>query len=438
MLFLKRRQLITAIFFISAAILFLPGISCQTDVKKFGSGGGGINDPLDPGEEAPLRIATVILDPFNVRQVAVYGEYGSRDEFLRACGFSGKSCICEFSNNADGENPKFTEDQENIAYDSVINLFYCAIPESEGINTVSHLRIRNRSKTRQSNVAIIKNMNPEEQNEEKQLEAIDLLVGLSLRDLREIYEYTCFFNYLEKEDTTSENFSCSPGELAILQIPYHYYLFSSSGTSEPYNNFDERVPDLLYNDGTGSFCQETIREVDCTTIEDGPEDPNAPSLRFGIFARSIGFFTKPILLSSAPANLGGTKRNYGFAMPTDSNGNCPPGFEPRIEYTAFPEEIANSTIDNGDINDGVGSPINNIVVDTLVRNPNNLEDLKLLVDRFGGGTCIDEEGINGRGELCRAPSLNRDERAIWQNVQSQDYKPDNNDPFCVIPGHLMK
>ena len=434
--FWNKKKITTVLFFIAVAILFLPGLSCQTGVKKFGSGGGKIQDPNDPSERNPLRIATGLISPDNVRRIAAYGEYGSKSEFLRACGFAGRSCICEFFNNKDGNDP-IVHEEEQIAYDSVINLFYCDLPITAGINTVSHIRIRNRANTSRTNVAIIKTTDPEEEDEDKILKAKDLLAGLPLRGLRRIYEYACFFNYLEKEGTTANNFSCSDGSLAVLQIPYHYYLFSSNGNEAPFNNFNERVPDLLYNDGTGSLCQETLREIDCTTLNDGSDNPNAVTLRFGIFTQSIGFFTEPVVLSSAPATVGGTKTNYGFAVPTNSGGTCPPGFALRRAYAAAPEEIENSTIDNGNTDDGIGSPLNSIVVDVIIRNPNNQSTLELLVDRFGGGFC--RTTIENIGEECKAPNINRDEEwVIGENVQKQNYKPESSNPFCVIPSRFIR
>ena len=218
-----------------------------------------------------------------------------------------------------------------------------------------------------------------------------------------------------------------------MQVRNHYYLFSTNkitDNSEGFNNFDERIPDVLYNDGTGSLCMESLRRIDCTTLNDGESNPNAIRLQFGILARPVGPFTESVALSSAPGDVGGTNREYGFAVAVDSNGRCPSGFEIMEEFQASPEEIRDSNLDNGNPEDGVGGFQNTILLDRIMRSPREeIEDL--FVERFVGGFCI------GSDQVCIAPNINRDAGVITQVIQRQEYIPSSTS-FCVIPKHLLE
>ena len=179
---MKKQKFFSFFFLVLAAALFLPGLSCDTNIKKFGRDEGRLN-PNDPARER-FRLFIAVFSPDFPREVTAYGRAGSGQDFLQQCGFQGRACICELFNTPEGEDDPVISEGNNLEYDNRVNMFRCTLPDGVGINSVSHVRISNRAKTSISNIVFIKTTDPEEEDEEKRLGLRDLLAGVSLLEVK--------------------------------------------------------------------------------------------------------------------------------------------------------------------------------------------------------------------------------------------------------------
>ncbi len=420
---------------IGMTITFSPGIACDTNVKELGPSGGSLAGPIfEPSGVENFTLSYSFRNDETDRELASQGIAGSLGSFQGTCGLSGANCVCDFytDSSEDGENgsenTKVSSDDGATTYNSAGNIIYCSIPTSESNpENFTHMRIRDRSNTRVTDIVAITNQTQEEAlgDAGAPLTIQDVLGDLQATRVRKIFEYRCFFNYLEKMGTTEAIFACNDGSLNILQIPYHFYLFSDNIQ----NNFGARIPDALHSDGSGTLCGAVIKSIDCTTSADGSTDPNQLTLSFGLFAENDGVFTKPVFLTNAPSRMRGTNTVFGFAAEIDPNGRCPPLFVQRESFSQQPA-------DNGDTTTFVNTSVDADLVDTRILELDTVFDL--VVTRYTGGTCAALEPPEpNRPNVCTSPNIDLDNGVSGTQFGSDRTYTTNDDAVCVIKPNAL-
>ena len=409
-------------------IVFLTALSCSTEIKVLNPD-GNIANPRNPNNGIDnFEVSVGVRETVSTAATQVIGREGSQTSFLGVCGLSARNCVCDFSTDSGGAGELISE-EGSTEFDNSGNFIRCAVPSVDPavIESMIFVRVRNIKNQAATSRVRIKLADPDDETDATlKLTIQEVSQGRDTIRVRKIFEYRCFLNYLQKTGVTGSNFDCAGDvSFAILQIPYQFYLFADNIS----NNFGDRKPDSLHSDGSGTLCNETIKFLDCTTVDDGLTDPNAPTVVFGLFSENSGVFNKAIQLTSAPGRLGGITKTYGFGAKVDDSDRCPPGFDIFDTYTATVDEVINSTLDDGDIANG-GGFVNTIIENSQVFLENTAPpDLSL--DLFSaGGTCT--------GGTCTAPSLDRETISpATAGLQTQIHAKEG-DPFCVIKASLVR
>lgn len=396
---------------LAAVVVFLPGISCSTDVRSLNRAAFVNPTPsaTSPGVDG-FQLAFAVRTVSTQAELEFQGTSLSSAVFTGICGSTGLNCLCDFFTDANGSG-KISSAEGSTTYSSTGNFLRCSVPSATPA-TYTHARVRDRSNLRFTNTVEITNQDNPDLT--KRLTLQKVLGDLQAVDVRKISEYRCYINYLRKTGTTTTFFSCAAAALSIVQVPYYFYLYADNLS----NNFASRRADILHSDGSGLLCQSLVKFIDCSTVDDGPTDPNQITLRFGIYNKSQGLFNVPIQLTNAPARAGGVNTGYGFAARYDTTLNrCPPGLEAWQAFTAQPSAAI------------ADSQLNQTLVDRrmLVMGSSS----NFLVDEFTGGTC--------NGTTCTPPNYDRDSAtpANLQNVAYVAQTASTNDRVCVLPASLL-
>jgi hypothetical protein len=402
----KKIRILSLVFF---APLIFGGFNCSTAVRQLGPG------TIEPNPASSSSGTNNFTISFGVRTTAteddleVQGGTSSAAAIAGGCGLNGVNCVCDFFTDAAGSG-KVSSVEGSTSFFETGNFLRCQIPSATPAS-FTHMRVRDRSNLRISNTVEITNQDDADLT--KRLTLLKILGDLPANETRKVYEYRCYINYLRKTGTTSTSFDCSTNPLSVVQVPYHYYLFADNRS----NNFSTRVPDVLHSDGSGTLCGTLIKFIDCTTAADGAGNPNALTLKFGLYARAVGQFSIPVSLTNAPGRLAGFTTSYGFAAKFDSTNNlCPPGLEARQFYQITPAAVADSNLSS-------------TLADRRVFT--RAATFSMLVDSFAGGTC--------NGTTCTAPNSDRDNGGAPANIQTVDYVAQTaaNETFCVLPDTLL-
>lgn len=278
---------------------------------------------LDTAATAPLN---------NV--VFLQGAPDTKSTMLSTCNSSGTSCVCEFYNSA---NVKIDETAAaDITYDITGNYYRCVYDGASANTTISYVKIRNQNSSVVSDIYSI--VTPATMTLAKLLGP-----NQDIGRARSISRYSCLFNFLQKQGTTSNFFDCSTqgslcsgvgdpaGDFCLLQSRFPYYLYSDSVS----NNNNVKVPDEVYNQGgSNTICGIQLKKFDCVDTALTPTPGGTPVLKFGLYQYQTGVFTVPVSLQPGPNY---TAELYGYAAATTTflgNTICPPGLERQIFYTA--------------------------------------------------------------------------------------------------------
>ena len=408
MIFFHRRR--TILFLTTFSFLALSGFDCGTDVKQLGQSG------IIPTPSSSSSGTNNFTISFGVRttntedDLDVQGGTSSAAAISGGCGVNGINCVCDFFTDSAGSGT-VSSAEGSTTYFETGNFLRCKVPAGATPASYTHMRVRDRSNLRFSNIVEITNQDDADLT--KRLTLLKILGDLPANETRKIYEYRCYINYLRKTGTTTSSFDCSTNPLSLVQVPYHYYLFADNRT----NNFATRAPDVLYSDTGGTLCGTIIKLIDCTTAADGAANPNDLTLKFGIYARSAGQFSIPVSLTNAPGRMAGFTTAYGYAAKYDStNSLCPPGLEARQFYQITPAAVADSNL--------VSTLTDRRVFTTAAT-------FSMLVDEFIGGSC--------NGTTCTAPNSDRDAGGAPGNIQTANYvaQTGSADTFCVLPDTLL-
>ncbi len=258
------------------------------------------------------------------------GSVDTKTTFISMCNLAGTSCVCEFLNSSKSvmSYTDATLPVSEIAYDSRGNYFRCEYTNpdpAEPITDVAYVRLRNQNSSVVSEAyEVLSSLTAQK------------LLGSSLdyHKMRTVYRYTCNFNFLQKDNTTTSSFDCSSGancgggagDFCLLQSALPYYLYSDGYS----NNFSDRPADLLYGP-SGSICGIQIKQYDCA-------GGTLPTADFSLYGERAGIYETPVQLSAAPSRATGL---YGFAAKTvtatiggASQTFCPPGLEMKTLFTA--------------------------------------------------------------------------------------------------------
>lgn len=420
--FNNRNSVPLQLIIITLSLVFLPGIACDPDIKQLGPQGFQADPTFDPTGVENFQLSYSFRNDQSETELASQGIAGSDGAFLGTCGTSGSNCICDFFTDEDG-NGLVSSDDLASTYNSDGNIVYCTIPASvTDPSTMTHMRIRDRASTRFTDIIKITSQTQEEAlgSAGDPLTIQDVLGDLQAVRVRKVFEYRCFLNYLFKAGTTEASFSCAQNaDFRVVQVPYHFYLFADNIQ----NNFSSRIPDALHSDGSGTLCGAVIKSIDCTTGADGPTNPNALTLAFGLFAQNSGVFTKPVLLTNAPSRLAGTNSVFGFAAEVDDSSRCPPLFEKRESFVQQPA-------DNGDTATFTNTNVDGDLVDTRILPQGTVFDMAVV--QYSGGSC---DATN----VCTAPNFDLDNGAVATTVVTPraDTYVSNNDTVCVIQSSAL-
>lgn len=410
-----RSRLFSQSLLIVSAIIFLPGIACDPDVKQLGATRFEADPAFDPNGVERFELAYGFRSDSSVFELAAQGIAGSNGAVTGTCGIDGTNCVCDFFTDASGSGV-VSSAEGSTSYNLDGNIIYCSIPATATASSFTHMRVRDRLSVRLTPIIKITSQAQEVAlgTAGDPLVIQDVLAGLEAVRVRKVFEYRCFLNNLVKTSTTEASFSCSPDDtLSVVQIPYHFYLFADNLS----NNFDERAADRLHPNGQGPLCGAIIRAIDCTTSADGATNPNALTLKFGLFSQNTGVFTVPIQLTSAPAALGGINSTYGFAAEVDSGSRCPPLFVKRQSYTAQPA-------DAGDVVTFANTSVDADLVDTRILA--ELTTTTMTFDQYTGGSCT--------AGVCTSPNIDLDNGATAAGTftAARAYTADTTSTVCVI------
>lgn len=409
----------------SIALLLCPlvfaGFDCGTSIKKLGP-----SDTITPASLNPTNSTNGFTISFAARTLGtdatldVQGGTGSAATISSTCGSSGKSCACDFFTDSTGAG-QVTSDASATNYSVTGNYLTCAIPSSVTASDYTHMRIRDSSNIRLSNIVAITNQ--DDAITANRLTLTKILGDLQAINVRKTYEYRCYINYLQKANTTTTTFDCGTAgttqALSVVQVTYHYYLYADNLS----NNFGSRVPDVLQTDGTGTLCGALIKFIDCTDAASGGT-LNAPTLKFGIYSQSAGVFTVPVQLTNAPGRMGGVTSTVGYAGPYDTTLNrCPPGLVKKQNYK--------STTAGGVVSGPptpANSNVNSSLVDTWINDSGAV--LTMSEDTFSGGTC--------NGTTCTPPNLDRSSVTPASTpVLVYTAQSAATDTYCVLPTSVL-
>lgn len=331
-------------------------------------------------------------------RIDIQGDNDSGGVFIGACGHDGKLCACEFRKDANTIVEKTKP--EAVSYDARGNYFQCVFSGKGG--PVSFVRI-----TR-------KNFSTPLFPIKSALTLLDLMgSSLDMNRARQIYRYSCDFNFLQKEGTTTQSFdctntfqSCDPDgdpskNFCLLKSRFPYFLYADNYSS----NFHQRVADRLYNGGgSGRLCGMQLKQFNCADQE------GTPVRSFGLYGEQVGYWDTSVQLVAGP-DLGPT--SYGFAArPSATTNECPPGLEKRIFYRV---DIYTSDINpSHNFTNGLSA--------TEILSPLNAPS-PFQINKLSGGHCD--------GTRCSIP-----QSYSW-GVKSIPYSKTGQTEFCVIPAELF-
>ncbi len=331
-------------------------------------------------------------------RVEIQGDNHSGGVFRSACGRDGKLCACEF--RKDANKIVETTKPEAITYDERGNYFRCVFSGKGG--PVSFVRI-----TR-------KNFSTPLLPIKSSLSLLDLMgASLDMNRARLVYRYSCEFNFLQKEGTTTQSFdctntqqSCDPSgdpskNFCLLKARFPYFLYADTFST----NFQQRVSDRLYNGGgSGRLCGMQLKQFNCADQE------GTPVLNFGLYGEQVDYWDTSVQLGAGPDLV---PVSYGFAARTSAvTGECPPGLEKRVFYRA--------EINTSDINPSHN--FTNGLVSTEISDPFAAPG-SFLINKLSGGHCD--------GSHCSVP-----QSFVW-GVKSTQYSKEGQTEFCVIPKELF-
>lgn len=401
------------------AFVLLSGVSCDVEVKDLSVKPNLATPFRTNGAVDTFEIAFAVRDSdsnSSSRSVAVQGEADSAANIISICGSTGTKCKCDFFTDSEGSG-QVSSSASDTTYEEDGNYLRCTIPGSVTASSYTNMRVTSSDGDKStSTIAITQG--------ESNLTLDNILINLSKAKVRKIFGYKCYINYLQKTGATTSSIDCTSGSGAAtgnllgLQTQYQYYLYSDNFS----NNLGTRAPDLLYDDGTGTFCGVIIKYIDCTTDADGASDPNDVTLDFGIYNEPKGPFTKALELTSAPSLLNGVKTVYGYAAELDSTGDCPPGFEERETFTGTPAAVADSNL-------------NSSLTDTRIQTTSTNDTMTILslTSTSAGATPI----CTTASLTCTAPQFDPDGANYASATQQTVTFLGQNEKYCVLPSALL-
>jgi hypothetical protein len=314
---------------------------------------------------------------------------------VNICGADASKCACSFFKGSDTSTafPALTK-----SVNQEINVMTCQVPAGildAELGTL-FVRITDSSGTKNSGLMRVKS----------QLVLADILGELPQGQIRKVFGYTCARTFLEGSGISGTSIDCNTAgmQLGFLGADYQFYLFQQVDLTV--NNFNERGNELSYNGdaATGLTCGLLIKKYSCS---------NTNVLKFGLAAAATAKFRIGITFTSGPEPLG-RQGFYGFAAPTDSNLNCPPGLVKIRPFQAVPSTYtavaSNFVNSDGRLNDNRVEVASSTVANFELRR------------RAPSAACV--------AGVCPAPS------AGTSVVQSIPYSSLN--PFlCAIPQELI-
>ncbi len=342
------------------------------------------------------------------------GALNSQSASVGTCNLSGTGCTCDFLNSAG--NVLQTTTTANIFYDQIGNYYRC-IYNGAGQAAVTAVRIKNIAGTATSaniNVQTTANL------------TLSQLLGNTLDSnrVRQIYRYSCQFNFLQKQGTTTQGFdcknslsSCDPGNpdparnFCFLQTRFPYYLFSDNVAS----NFSQKIADKLYNSaGSGTICGQQIKNIDCADAD------GLPVKAFGLYSQQTGIWDTSVNLGAGPDI---SPISYGYAARTSvSTAECPPGLLKKVFFQV--------TVTTGDI-----IPSHNftdLLVATEVNDPASTPTA-FTITSIAQGHC--DPLLN---PPCSLPTSYAGNPMTASGLkQPQPYSSAGQTVFCVIPAGML-
>lgn len=348
-------------------------------------------------EILPLDFAYRKPGDSNPNLVGLQASANSRSMVVRACGADGLGCSCEFYSKG---NLVYLTKANEISYQTSGNYFYCQYSGSIPFAQIDGVKLKSfDSKTVSELLAIRSSFTLPE-----------VLGGRYFRSkVRNIQEYSCKHNYLQKQGTNLSRFDCSAsratcgsegGNFCLLQANFSYFLYYDQSVG----NVGQKASDKLYG-ANGSICGLQIFAYSCTGEE------GAPRVRLGLYAQKEGVWDLPVSLSSGPDAI---PYLYGFAAsPFSAFGKllCPPGLEAQRLFSA--------TSDLSRLHPTHNVP-NGKVDYTIAGSESQLSAFQW--KQFSGGQCD--------GVTCSKPNM------LSGIIAEASYVPDSQ-VFCALPAQIL-
>lgn len=402
--------------------LALPG--CLNNKPKILGSGQKLNFDSFDSETASLFKFNFALQR-DATSFYMQGASNSKTTMISTCNQSGSGCVCKFfkDDGTSSAGPDATG-AANVIFDDRGNYFICVYGGTTPAD-VAKIQIQNQAGTVTSALVSV---------EAAAAISLTKLIGTDLDQnrVRSIYRYTCEYNFLQKNGTTTQTFDCSDGQgvscvdggdannnFCFLKAKFPFFLYAENYS----NNFNLKISDKLYGSNTDKICGLQIKQIDCVGTAADPH--GSPVRSFGLYGEQTGIWDTAVSLGAGPDI---TPLNYGYAARPSATAPfaCPPGLEKRTLFRAD----SNPLIPDSGINSTLITPGHNFTPGMRATevSPPTTTPPAFTINKFSGGRC----GI-ALNPPCSLPTVPEAADPVTRQIAYTNSGSD----FCVIPENLL-